>query len=232
LRFWENAIQFYYQLKKQDDPALDQSQILLVVFPVNDFSPKQSIQETTFLHRYNLLKLLLEHSTNPNIVLDDYQFRCHKTGLGYTFDEVDYIRTKYPNAKPVILYGLDNMMAAISNSWKISLKMQQRLFHGNAFLSAHSSCPGDKRGYLPNIVEKFNEQMEELGFQSELNVFPVAMEDSNLSSTRIREIIQDFRKFMNKKEKKKELLKFVFPSQTEYLFKHQLWKLNKNLSSK
>ena len=230
LKFWENAIQSYYKIKKQDDPALNQSQILLTVFPVNDFSPKQSIQKTTFHHRYNLLKLLLEHSTNTNIALDDYHFRFHKTELGYTFDEVDYIRKKYPDANPVVLYGLDNMMAAISNSWRISLKMQERLFHGNAFLSAQSICINDNRGYLPNILKKFNEKMEKLEFESKLDVFPVSPEDSNLSSTRIREIIQDFSKFANEtkektKEKTKELVKFLFPSQIEYIFKHQLWQL-------
>jgi nicotinic acid mononucleotide adenylyltransferase len=57
LNIWKSAIDCYYNLLKNCKNKRD---ILLLVFPVNDYSPKPSVKQVNFNYRATLIKILLD----------------------------------------------------------------------------------------------------------------------------------------------------------------------------
>ena len=121
-------------------------------------------------HRLNMLQILSDK--NENIMVSDYEL---KSEVVYTIDTLKYFKELYPGDEIYFICGLDNF--SYIDKWK----------NGEEILNNYKIIVIDRAGNnLNELLDKFNEYKE--------NIIVSNMEMKDISSTYIRENIEDIAK--------------------------------------
>ena len=121
-------------------------------------------------HRLNMLQILSDK--NENIMVSDYEL---KSEVVYTIDTLKYFRELYPNDEIYFICGLDNF--SYIDKWK----------NGKEILNNYKIIVINRDGNnLNELLDKFNEYKD--------NIIVSNMEMKNISSTYIRDNIEDIAK--------------------------------------
>ena len=121
-------------------------------------------------HRLNMLQILSDK--NKNIMVSDYEL---KSEVVYTIDTLKYFKELYPGDEIYFICGLDNF--SYIDKWK----------NGEEILNNYKIIVINRAGNnLNELLDKFNEYKE--------NIIVSNMEMKDISSTYIRENIEDIAK--------------------------------------
>ena len=121
-------------------------------------------------HRLNMLQILSDK--NKNIMVSDYEL---KSEVVYTIDTLKYFKELYPGDEIYFICGLDNF--SYIDKWK----------NGEEILNNYKIIVINRDGNnLNELLDKFNEYKE--------NIIVSNMEMKDISSTYIRENIEDIAK--------------------------------------
>ena len=121
-------------------------------------------------HRLNMLQILSDK--NENIMVSDYEL---KSEVVYTIDTLKYFKELYPGDEIYFICGLDNF--SYIDKWK----------NGEEILNNYKIIVINRAGNnLNELLDKFNEYKE--------NIIVSNMEMKDISSTYIRENIEDIAK--------------------------------------
>ena len=121
-------------------------------------------------HRLNMLQILSDK--NKNIMVSDYEL---KSEVVYTIDTLKYFKELYPGDEIYFICGLDNF--SYIEKWK----------NGEEILNNYKIIVINRDGNnLNELLDKFNEYKE--------NIIVSNMEMKDISSTYIRENIEDIAK--------------------------------------
>lgn len=121
-------------------------------------------------HRLNMLQILSDK--NENIMVSDYEL---KSEVVYTIDTLKYFKELYPGDEIYFICGLDNF--SYIDKWK----------NGEEILNNYKIIVINRDGNnLNELLDKFNEYKE--------NIIVSNMEMKDISSTYIRENIEDIAK--------------------------------------
>ena len=225
LNNWISAIDHLYNIKSQEDKELKVEDILLLVIPVNDYSEKDSIGSVTYQNRLNLIELMLHSFTGDgdyskcqfkpdryNIKISDFHRNIKE--VVYTYQEVNYVKSVY-NIYPVILFGADNMIGAIGEGWNLPFDRMKQLFHENTFMCSCSCNKYDQRGHCEILEKNFDKVMKKNGLSSKLIMFKIQSNDSEISSTKIRNLFLE--------NKMTNIRRYIYQNQVVYILKNRLW---------
>lgn len=148
-------------LKLIDNKCLDK----IVYVPTGDKYKKDALVSAQ--DRYNMVELMIKD--NPNLLVSDYEL---KNVLTYTFETLDYFKSKYSNDDIYFICGTDNLKQI--ETWK-----NYEYILGNYKLLVIKRN-GD---YIEELLNKYNHYKK--------NIIISNIEENNLSSTLIRTHLKD-----------------------------------------
>lgn len=167
----------------------------IIFVPTNNSYNKPNVISSE--HRFNMLKLVCDKSTN----IDVSRFEIDSTKQPYSLETLNYFASIYPHNTIVLIIGSDNLKTF--NTWHNYPEIIQK--------------------YSPIVFERDHDNLVEIINNFE---FLVPYKDfikpsncsisSNLSATKIRELIQN----------KKSITEFVPREIEEYIIKNNLYSSN------
>ena len=215
LNNWVSGINAYYKYIKKTDKKVTLDEILLIVIPVSSTYEKKSVASVTYKQRIDLLKLLLSHKKEKyNIIIEMFQ----KKKKLKTTEEIQVVQKKY-NIRPALLFGADNMIDILKGVWWTNEKDLINFLTNNTFVISCSTKASNKRGYCKYIRDLFDTKLKISNISSTLILYPILSTKSEISSTRIRNNLEKYRKSGNISI----LTPFLFKNEIDYILKHKLW---------
>ena len=133
----------------------------LFIIPANKSPHKKNNPEASSLHRYSMLSLL--YKTNKKIVLSKYEI--DKDDLSFTFNTIEYIKSKYKDAEITFILGSDLIKTLPDwyNIEKIQREVSFLIYNRNGFKEKLS------KNFNLKYIQNFNE---------------------NISSTNLKQLLQ------------------------------------------
>lgn len=149
LNNWTSAIDHYHKYITLFNKNTKIEEILLLVFPVNNYTFKDSLKEISYDDRVKLIDIMIEEDCDSkyNIKVDRYHQNFKR--IVYTDEEIKYVNDIY-GINPVVLFGADNIIGSLGKGWNMSYKESVSLFVGNTFMC---SCVDDENMLTPKTGE-------------------------------------------------------------------------------
>lgn len=148
-------------LKLIDNKYLDK----VIYVPTGDKYEKNDLVSAQ--DRYNMVELMIKD--NPNLLVSDYEL---KNVLTYTFETLDYFKSKYPNNDIYFICGTDNLKQI--ETWK----NYEYILRNYKLLAIKRN--GD---CVEELLNKYNLYKE--------NIIVSNIEENSLSSTLVRLYLKD-----------------------------------------